>query len=1224
MEQQDIPSTSNVLANLIQLTLDPMVSQEVRLDAYRKIEDFKDNSPLCAQCGLFLVQCREFNHIVRHTGIQLMEHCIKYRWYLMSQEEKVFIKESCVSLLHNNNSDMVHLLRSHKHTLDALSRIFVEMIKREWPQHWPNMFAEFSAICEIGCVQTELILYVFLRLSEDVVSLQTLESSTRRRDLCQQLNNSMKEIMCFFRVTLERHVKQLMGPSPEHDAIVSITLTTLSEYLEWIPPSNFFENETLMIQLFELIRIEKFQTQVCECLEKVASRRGKQEEKMNLFMLLNRPELWTNLHGTVLLYHSKGVATKSVIDLYKPLSAFLKNYTQLLTGLFSPDSALPSHFTSLLEILLVLLQAKSLLVLDNVYMTFSALFKHAELSKAPELVAGMERYILVSCSQNLIRRKPSQSSASLVNNPHSEDDYMDEVDYRRQFVKIKTLILSNSRELTKIVPDMLFLYGEQWLIRCATNGADSSEWEALSMYLDSFIDKLVLPQYSHTAFSLISLLLNFNTEDALSYSAALSCLSALFNFFSICSPEHRNEYLPKVLDKIFTLLLFSPPSSGTDNVEPTRLKSVKLLRKHAGSLIVKLASRHPSLLTPFFDTILNVLLSCSAQLSQLQINCLHEALITLNNGTASFQAQSNFVRSLLDVNSTAQIWVSMTGSVFASVESFIEFVGLNLAPTQEDQVSRNNRIQIMRSLNLIAAILRRCRPPKSAQTLKQGGYFGNGDKVINPMTNHVLPLIPAVLKLVNIAEKLHDPEYHAKYKQGFYDLPTYHNILSPPAVLKLVNIAEKLHDPEYHAKGRHGQEKSRLIHEDMLNCFDIDESEKKNLLGEQYFGNPPSSGEDNSDLIEDKSPLYHMQAFMNSLYENLFIILGFVVRTMTAEVYSIPEFSRAIHENLFSDIGRLPNFRMRALVRHFVRPYVVHCPPGEAQDNVLLPFMGYFSTHMYQRINAKWESLTERQHLEQASEAAEREEAVDEVIVLMMQREYMEVIRDLLIGTGGAGGGIKIARNKATSDAILIFLIRCLSYQDTQCNLRTGRFLLPLIIQLTSDSLLNEEIVRLLFSNLLQGFHVHGEHDANQGALLILSVQLYTLLRPSFPSVRDTLLLIPNLSEQDLAKFDEKILAHVLLRNSAPKETNGVVINSGVSPNILSDLVNNKSERSHKDMFKKLVANIIGKNVGQLFKCRATIKELPRIVPAGAAANGKSAAAATTDLAISDIAQLFN
>ncbi|XP_026679026.1 uncharacterized protein LOC103508697 [Diaphorina citri] len=402
-----------------------------------------------------------------------------------------------------------------------------------------------------------------------------------------------------------------------------------------------------------------------------------------------------------------------------------------------------------------------------------------------------------------------------------------------------------------------------------------------------------------------------------------------------------------------------------------------------------------------------------------QINCLHEALITLNNGTASFQAQSNFVRSLLDVNSTAQIWVSMTGSVFASVESFIEFVGLNLAPTQEDQV------------------------------------------------------------------------------------------------------------------------------------------------GEQYFGNPPSSGEDNSDLIEDKSPLYHMQAFMNSLYENLFIILGFVVRTMTAEVYSIPEFSRAIHENLFSDIGRLPNFRMRALVRHFVRPYVVHCPPGEAQDNVLLPFMGYFSTHMYQRINAKWESLTERQHLEQASEAAEREEAVDEVIVLMMQREYMEVIRDLLIGTGGAGGG-----------------------DDDTMNIETPN---PQPNRLESLSELGEWFRRSLNHPL-------------------------ALFAPT-PKPMSRLFVYECL---------DSILAHVLLRNSAPKETNGVVINSGVSPNILSDLVNNKSERSHKDMFKKLVANIIGKNVGQLFKCRATIKELPRIVPAGAAANGKSAAAAATDLAISDIAQLFN
>uniref|UniRef100_A0A8D8PS84 Exportin-5 n=1 Tax=Cacopsylla melanoneura TaxID=428564 RepID=A0A8D8PS84_9HEMI len=1237
MEPQDIPSTSNVLASLIQMTMDPMASQAIRLDAYRKIEDFKDNSPLCAQCGLFLVQSSNYSHIVRHTGIQLMEHCIKYRWYLMSQEEKVFIKESCVSLLHSNNSDMVHLLRSHRHTLDALSRIFVEMIKREWPQHWPNMFAEFSAICEIGNVQTELILYVFLRLSEDVVSLQTLESSTRRRDLCQQLNNSMKEIMCFFRGTLEAHVKHIgLGPnSCEHEAIVSIGLTTLSEYLEWIPPSNIVDNADLMVQLFNLIRNNKFQTQVSECLEKVAQRRGKQEEKMNLYMIMSRPELWVNIQATVIEYHSKGMATKSVIDFHKPLSGLIRSYTQLLTSLFSsptpelpspPLSTLPSHFSSLVEILLVMLQTKSLYVLDNVYTAFSALFKHPDLCKVPELVQTLDRYIQVSCSQNLVRKK-THGAVENGRGSYSEDDYMDEVDYRRHFVKIKTAILSNFKELTKSVPDLLFLYGEQWLIRCASSVmTDSSEWEALSLYLDCFMEQLVGVQYLHSAFSLINLLLGFSTDNASSYSAALSCLSVLFSFFTVCSDEHRNEYLPKVLDKVFTLLLFSPPQSGSDNVEPAKLKSVKQLRKHAGSLIVKLSSRYPSLLTPFFDTMLNVLLTCSSQLSQLQINCLHEALITINNHTATFEKQTSFIRSLLDVNNMAAVWLQLTNSVFSDAGQFIEFVGLHLPANEDDPVIRNNRIQIMRSVNLIVAILRRCRPPHRPQALKQGGYIlGDGDKVVNPMSSHVLPLIPAVLKLINIVEQLHNPDHYQR--QGVID-----------------------------------PNKTRLIHPDMKPAFDIDEGEKKNLLGEQYFGSAPSkSVDDNSDLILDKSPLYHMQVFLTSLYENLFILLGFVVRTMSHEVFTIPEFSRAIHENLLADIGRLPNFRLRAMVRHFVRHYVSQCPQGSAQDSVLLVFMNYFTTHMYQRINSKWESLTERraQQIEQVSEAAEREEAVEEVIVLMMQREYMDVIRDLLVGvpTGGTGGegqddqmtlepppnplpnrletlselGVKIARNKPTSDAILIFLIRCLSYQDTQCSLRTGRFILPLIVQLISDHLLTEEIVRLLFSNLLQGFHVHGEHDANQGALLILSVQLYTLLRPQFPVVRDTLLLIPNLNEADLAKFDEKILAHCSARNNsaaaAPQANgagagitaNGGEPSSGVN-GVLADLINNKSERSHKDMFKKLITNIVGKNVGQLFKCRATIKELPRIM----APSKKQAPHVSDDLAISDIAQLFN
>lgn len=63
-------------------------------------------------------------------------------------------------------------LQDQNHIKDALSRVVVEMIKREWPQQWPTLLAELSAACEHGESQTEVVLFVFLRLVEDVALLQ--------------------------------------------------------------------------------------------------------------------------------------------------------------------------------------------------------------------------------------------------------------------------------------------------------------------------------------------------------------------------------------------------------------------------------------------------------------------------------------------------------------------------------------------------------------------------------------------------------------------------------------------------------------------------------------------------------------------------------------------------------------------------------------------------------------------------------------------------------------------------------------------------------------------------------------------------------------------------------------------------------------------------------------------------------------------------------------------
>lgn len=52
---------------------------------------FKELSPLCAQAGLYLAS-GPFNPVVRHFGLQLMEHTVKFKWNQIQQQEKLFIK----------------------------------------------------------------------------------------------------------------------------------------------------------------------------------------------------------------------------------------------------------------------------------------------------------------------------------------------------------------------------------------------------------------------------------------------------------------------------------------------------------------------------------------------------------------------------------------------------------------------------------------------------------------------------------------------------------------------------------------------------------------------------------------------------------------------------------------------------------------------------------------------------------------------------------------------------------------------------------------------------------------------------------------------------------------------------------------------------------------------------------------------------------------------------
>ena len=70
--------------------------------------------------------------------------------------------------------DMEKHLEKYGHIKDALARVIVEMIKREWPQQWPTLLEELQMASSQGPGQTEQVLLIFLRLAEDVALLQVI------------------------------------------------------------------------------------------------------------------------------------------------------------------------------------------------------------------------------------------------------------------------------------------------------------------------------------------------------------------------------------------------------------------------------------------------------------------------------------------------------------------------------------------------------------------------------------------------------------------------------------------------------------------------------------------------------------------------------------------------------------------------------------------------------------------------------------------------------------------------------------------------------------------------------------------------------------------------------------------------------------------------------------------------------------------------------------------
>ncbi|XP_077522444.1 exportin-5-like protein Ranbp21 [Amblyomma americanum] len=1141
-------------------------SPERRAEAYNAYENFKENSPLCAKCG-FALAAKGNHAVVRHIGLQLVEHCIKLRWNVITIADKQFIKENVMKMMAEGTE---HLLAEQAHIKDALAKLLVEMIKREWPQQWPLLMDELNSLAILGETQKELVLLTFLRLAEDVVDLQTVQGQ-RRRDLYQALVANLPAICGFLVRTLDTHYTRYRDLRDNHKAaennqelalhrqLTETTLLTMAGFVEWIPLAEVMGSDGLLPRIFCFLLADvNLRIQAAECLLQVLSRKGKPDERKPLLTLFNQHTLDTIV--SALKAASSEPLNEASFLFLKKLCSVTANLGQNCLTHWNLEAERPSLelFQAYLDVLLSLMQHPSHAVSNITLPVWAALFRHSEVSRLDIVRNLLPKFFKVATEKLMKVGQPSRDD-----NPacaYARLDFDSDEDFAPFLGKFRVDVTEAVRLATLLNPIAGFQTVSQWLQtllaarievgndpdngHCSLSSPSAVRWDALATFMDGVFSRfLTSPNPKPSAeegIFLLESLLNFETADPVILSYTLSCISNLGVFLTLAPGS-----LPKVLNKLFSCVVFTLPNQPVT----TQSRALRNLRRHACAGLVKLCHLYPKLVMPCFDQVYSSVKRIQAQdkvITQLEACTLAEALLVLSNEFHDYERQCKFSIEVVSP-ATAILARDEMKVVASSPEAFMSFIGLTKAPVEAtgDDSDGYNRSQLLHSVNVFLSLIKRCHWPDDIEVAKRGGFYCEGSGSYqspyfrNPATPYVVSLLPIMAQMLRTYNQLWSPEVRAKA-----------HVMFAPA-------------------------------------FDIHDSEKNCILGLRPEGEP-------SDALGSKQPVDRAKSFLFSFQDYCLQILGNAGQSLGPEYYLTPGLAEMLVGGVLTGLDQLPDYRLRPVLRIFLRPFVQHCPP-ELQATVVLPLLKPVFPFVFQKLNAKWDNfrLKYGNSVDYETEMTEEQELLDDQLNRLLSREFLDVLAAVLLTKRGqqdtnidsmnedqegkqvesnaavvSAFGATVLKTEELCSTVVMAVFNALHWSDTAASFKALQLSMPLLKLMFEHGVVRDEgSAAYLLRCVLLGLQVLGEHDINQTLLVSLGLALYQAARPLFPGLCATLLQIPGCTPEALEAFESKL--------QPPADGKAL------------------PEKKKKDLFKRLISPIIGKNIGQQFKAAIQIMNLP-------------------------------
>uniref|UniRef100_A0A4W5K1K4 Exportin 5 n=1 Tax=Hucho hucho TaxID=62062 RepID=A0A4W5K1K4_9TELE len=398
----------------------------------------------------------------------------------MPQQEKVQLKNCTMGLL---STGTYPILEEESHIKDVLARIIVEMIKREWPQHWPDMLKEMEALTSIGEAQTELVMMILLRLAEDVITFQTLPAQ-RRRDIQQTLTQNMDSIFSFLLTILQLHVdeyrklKKIPGQELQakaHCRVGVAALNTLAGYIDWVALAHLTNDNCRLLEMLCLLLSEtELQLEAAECLLIAISRKGKLEDRKPLMVLFDDVAMHYILSAAQsadgAATCNKSSPTQPVVGVVERHYIFLKRLCQVLCSLGSQlcylvgsdvEVDVPTNLSKYTEAFLAFTTHPSQFLRSSTQITWGTLFRHEILSKDPVIIQTMIKYFRTTMTNLVKTGFPSKNDSPSCE--YSRHDFDSDEDFNSFFNSFRAQQGEAVRNACRVVPLEGFQIAAEWL-----------------------------------------------------------------------------------------------------------------------------------------------------------------------------------------------------------------------------------------------------------------------------------------------------------------------------------------------------------------------------------------------------------------------------------------------------------------------------------------------------------------------------------------------------------------------------------------------------------------------------------------------------------------------------------------------------------------------------------------------------------------------------------------